>query len=232
MGEFAAALAHEINQPLTAIANYARLARSVAEKTPADTATVAEASERPIAQVERAAEVVRRLRNFIRLGRSEAVAVAVRAADRAGAAALPRRSSTGTASSCRSTSPAICRRSCRHPADRAGHHQPGAQRRRGAHRRRPLRRQDVHRAEREDGLVSICVRDNGPGLRPGSDRARRRAVHHHQARRIGARPFALPLDRRGAWRPALDRRRPDRRQGLLHACALPERSPMPLTPLR
>ena len=65
-GEFAAALAHEINQPLTAIANYARLVKSAT--TPA---AVAGASERLLGQVDRAAEVVRRLRNLIRLGRSE-----------------------------------------------------------------------------------------------------------------------------------------------------------------
>ena len=72
MGEFAAALAHEINQPLTAVANYARLA-----KTAADPAAASEASDRVIAQVERAAEVVRRLRNFIRLGRSETAPITV-----------------------------------------------------------------------------------------------------------------------------------------------------------
>jgi signal transduction histidine kinase len=72
MGEFAAALAHEINQPLTAISNYARLVRTTADPT-----TASEASERLIAQVERAAEVVRRLRNFIRLGRSETAPVTV-----------------------------------------------------------------------------------------------------------------------------------------------------------
>jgi signal transduction histidine kinase len=72
MGEFAAAVAHEINQPLTAIANYARLL-----KGNADQAAAAEASDRLIAQVERAAEVVRRLRNFIRLGRTETASVAV-----------------------------------------------------------------------------------------------------------------------------------------------------------
>jgi two-component system, LuxR family, sensor kinase FixL len=66
MGEFAAALAHEINQPLTAVANYARVARN------APTAAAAcEATDGVIAQVERAAEVVRRLRNFIRLGHGE-----------------------------------------------------------------------------------------------------------------------------------------------------------------
>jgi signal transduction histidine kinase len=66
MGEFAAALAHEINQPLTAVANYARLVKSTA-----DSAAASDASDRLIAQVERAAEVVRRLRNFIRQGRCE-----------------------------------------------------------------------------------------------------------------------------------------------------------------
>jgi signal transduction histidine kinase len=72
MGEFAAALAHEINQPLTAIANYARLV-----KTAADPAAASAAADRLIAQVERAAEVVRRLRNFIRLGRNETAPIAV-----------------------------------------------------------------------------------------------------------------------------------------------------------
>lgn len=72
MGEFAAALAHEINQPLTAVANYARLAKNAADPTAAS-----EAFDRVIAQVERAGEVVRRLRNFIRLGRSETAPIAV-----------------------------------------------------------------------------------------------------------------------------------------------------------
>jgi C4-dicarboxylate-specific signal transduction histidine kinase len=72
MGEFAAALAHEINQPLTAVANYARLVKNAA-----DPAAASEASDRVIAQVERAAEVVRRLRNFIGLGRSETAPIGV-----------------------------------------------------------------------------------------------------------------------------------------------------------
>jgi len=71
-GEFAAALAHEINQPLTAVANYARLVRSAPDR-----AAASEASDRLIAQVERTAEVVRRLRDFIRLGRSEMSPIAV-----------------------------------------------------------------------------------------------------------------------------------------------------------
>jgi two-component system, LuxR family, sensor kinase FixL len=66
MGEFAATLAHEINQPLTAVANYARVARNAPS-----IAAASEAADRVIAQVDRAAEVVRRLRNFIRLGHGE-----------------------------------------------------------------------------------------------------------------------------------------------------------------
>jgi two-component system, LuxR family, sensor kinase FixL len=72
MGEFAAALAHEINQPLTAIANYARVA-----STAQDAAVASQASEKMISQVERAAKVVQRLRDFIQLGRSEAGPIAI-----------------------------------------------------------------------------------------------------------------------------------------------------------
>jgi len=71
MGAFAAALAHEINQPLTAIANYARLAKIAVEKQPPDTETARQAASHAVTQVDRAAEVVRRLRDFIRLGRNE-----------------------------------------------------------------------------------------------------------------------------------------------------------------
>lgn len=71
MGEFAAALAHEINQPLTAIGNYVRSAQNAVTAPTPDLARAAEAAGKASAQVERAGEVVRRLREFIRLGRSE-----------------------------------------------------------------------------------------------------------------------------------------------------------------
>jgi len=74
MGAFAAVLAHEINQPLTAIANYARLAKIAVEKQPPDNEAARQAAGHAIAQVDRAAEVVRRLRNYINLGQNEMVA--------------------------------------------------------------------------------------------------------------------------------------------------------------
>jgi signal transduction histidine kinase len=71
MGEFAGLIAHEINQPLTAIANYARLAKRAIEQNPADTTAASSAAGRAIEQTDRAAEVIRRLREFIRQGRTE-----------------------------------------------------------------------------------------------------------------------------------------------------------------
>jgi signal transduction histidine kinase len=68
VGEFAAAVAHEINQPLTAIANYLRLAKRAAEASPPNIKSAAEASAEALAQVDRAGAVVRRLREFIRGG--------------------------------------------------------------------------------------------------------------------------------------------------------------------
>ena len=77
MGEFAAVVAHEINQPLTAIGNYARLAKRASEQTPPDTEAAVKASREAIAQVDRAGAVVNRLRDFIRLGRVETSPVTV-----------------------------------------------------------------------------------------------------------------------------------------------------------
>lgn len=71
MGEFAAVVAHEINQPLTAIANYARLLRDVCSDSATDVGLARETSTRIIEQVERAATVVRDLREFIGKGRGE-----------------------------------------------------------------------------------------------------------------------------------------------------------------
>lgn len=73
MGEFAAAVAHEINQPLTAVANFVRLAQMASQATPPDVATVKEAAGGAVEQVDRAAAVVRKLREFIQLGRNEKV---------------------------------------------------------------------------------------------------------------------------------------------------------------
>jgi two-component system, LuxR family, sensor kinase FixL len=70
MGELAAGVAHEVNQPLTAAGVYMRLVADSISSGKADTAEVAEIVRKAVAQVDRAGEVIRRLRALVRLDRS------------------------------------------------------------------------------------------------------------------------------------------------------------------
>ncbi len=75
MGEMASSLAHELNQPLTAIANYcsglmARIRSLQNQGQSADPGLLLEALQKTSDQAERAGEVIRRIRNFVQ--RSEA----------------------------------------------------------------------------------------------------------------------------------------------------------------
>jgi C4-dicarboxylate-specific signal transduction histidine kinase len=70
MGELAAAVAHEINQPLTAAGTYARLAVDTLRSGGKDAGDAIETAGKAANQIERAAEVVRRLRALIRLDQS------------------------------------------------------------------------------------------------------------------------------------------------------------------
>ncbi|MBL8700963.1 MAG: MASE1 domain-containing protein [Alphaproteobacteria bacterium] len=67
MGELAAAVAHEINQPLTAAGTYARLVADGLADRPGHDPLLAETARKAASQVARAADVVRRLRALIRL---------------------------------------------------------------------------------------------------------------------------------------------------------------------
>lgn len=77
MGELAAAIAHEINQPLMAAGTYSRLVAESLRGGDIDREALAEMAGKAAAQVGRAAEVVRRLRALIRLDRTGRTAVSV-----------------------------------------------------------------------------------------------------------------------------------------------------------
>jgi C4-dicarboxylate-specific signal transduction histidine kinase len=77
VGEFAAAVAHELNQPLMAAGTYTRLVDDAIRTGRGDADAVAETARKAAAQVERAAAVVRRLRALVRLDRSNRVACRV-----------------------------------------------------------------------------------------------------------------------------------------------------------
>jgi two-component system sensor kinase FixL len=67
-------VAHEVNQPLTAAGIYSRLVADLTSSRSADAAEVAEVAKKAAAQVDRAAEVIRRLRALVRLDRSNRAA--------------------------------------------------------------------------------------------------------------------------------------------------------------
>jgi two-component system, LuxR family, sensor kinase FixL len=67
-GEMAGAIAHEVNQPLTAVTNYGRSVQMLLERERSGPSQVKEIIGKILAEAERAAEVVRRLRDFFRAG--------------------------------------------------------------------------------------------------------------------------------------------------------------------
>lgn len=71
MGEMASALAHELNQPLSAIANYLSGARRLLERAGNSEPRAAEALEKAAEQALRAGEIIRRLRDFLARGEGE-----------------------------------------------------------------------------------------------------------------------------------------------------------------
>jgi two-component system sensor kinase FixL len=66
LGEMAAGIAHEINQPLSAITNYSTAVRNLLERGNYDAVTLKSACEGISEQVQRAGEVIRNLRKLAR----------------------------------------------------------------------------------------------------------------------------------------------------------------------
>ncbi|RXF73221.1 PAS domain-containing sensor histidine kinase [Hansschlegelia zhihuaiae] len=72
LGEMASTLAHEINQPLTAIANYLKGCRRLLERMSGDEVSLMkDAVEQAADQALRAGDVIRRLREFVARGETE-----------------------------------------------------------------------------------------------------------------------------------------------------------------
>ncbi len=72
MGEMASALAHELNQPLSAIANYMKGSRRLLENSQDErVGFVREAMDKAAEQALRAGQIIRRLRDFVARGESE-----------------------------------------------------------------------------------------------------------------------------------------------------------------
>ena len=100
-GEMAAALAHEMNQPLTALATYARASQMLALAAPPDPARLHQTLDRLASESARAGEIVRRMRDFFRTGATELVARSLEdLVQRATEAARPQAMELGVALEC------------------------------------------------------------------------------------------------------------------------------------
>jgi len=66
MGEMAAGFAHEVNQPLTAITNYARVSKRMMAKEEPDLDLLRQTLDKIEAQSHRASEIIRRIRKFMK----------------------------------------------------------------------------------------------------------------------------------------------------------------------
>src|SRR5690625_5086023 len=66
MGEMASSLAHELNQPLTAISNYCMAAVAMVRSEQARPEQLVEALEKTAHQAERAGKIIRRIREFVK----------------------------------------------------------------------------------------------------------------------------------------------------------------------
>ena len=70
MGQMASTLAHELNQPLTAVINYAKAVKRLLDR-PDGADKARETMDKATAQAARAGQIIRRLRNFIEKGQTE-----------------------------------------------------------------------------------------------------------------------------------------------------------------
>jgi two-component system sensor kinase FixL len=71
LGEMASALAHELNQPLSAISNYLRGSRMLLDREEVPLARIGDAVDRAANEAMRAGDVIKRLRDFVARGESE-----------------------------------------------------------------------------------------------------------------------------------------------------------------
>jgi two-component system, LuxR family, sensor kinase FixL len=71
MGQMASTMAHELNQPLTAVTNYLEAGRQLLATGAGGSERLGEIMEKAVAQAQRAGEVIRQLRQFVSKGETE-----------------------------------------------------------------------------------------------------------------------------------------------------------------
>ena len=203
LGELSGSLAHELNQPLTAILSNAQAAQRFLAQSPPRVDKLAEILADIVKSDHRAGAVIQRLRSMLRKEESQRhpldindvveeslrlmrsdllnrqVAVSTDLAD-----ALP------AVSGDRNQLQQVLLNFVINGCDAMDGQE--------ADRRLLVRTQST-----AHGNVEVSVADRGAGIPVGESRAHLRALRDHQGDRHGSGPGHLPLDRRGPWRPAV-----------------------------
>ena len=201
----ASALAHELNQPLTAAASYLNGARRLLDGgRPEDIPMARGAIESAAAQTLRAGQVIRRLREFVSRGESDRqVEDARRLIEEASALALVGAKETGIRVSFEFGS------SVRFVlADKVQVQQVLLNLMRNAvEAMQETERRELAISTRLQDLetVQIAIADTGPGIAPEIAGAIVPALRYQQANRHGRGTFHFAHHHRSAWRPALGR---------------------------
>ena len=171
MGTLAAALAHELNQPLTAIANYMEAGRDLlAQEGAIDRTLLGEAMDEAATQALRAGEIIRSLREFIRRGEADRQPETVSTLLSEGVALA----FIGINSRGIDMDIAVDPRVGRIMANRVQVQQVITNLVRNAVEAmegRPMRILHLSAAPDDDGRVEIIVADSGPGLDPAGERS-------------------------------------------------------------
>ena len=165
MGEMASALAHELNQPLSAAANYLKGSRRLLESDTPDLPRLRDAMEKAADQTLRAGQIIRRLRDFVARGEAEPrIESLPKAIEEAGVLALIGASERGVRVQYK-----IDRRVNLVLADKVQIQQVLVNLLRNAIEamqggdRREL---TVSAAPASDGMIEVAVADTGPGISP------------------------------------------------------------------
>ena len=166
MGEMASTLAHELNQPLTAVMNYVQAAqRMVAAPDRFPPQRIIEIMAKAVDQAARAGEIIRRLREFVRRGETDrALADANQVVREAGELGLIGAREQGIASrfALAASLPPVM-------IDQIQIQQVILNLVRNsveALRQVPRREIAFHTAVSDDGFVEVVISDSGPGLPP------------------------------------------------------------------
>lgn len=171
MGTLAAALAHELNQPLTAIANYMEAGRDLlAQEGAIDRSLLGEAMDEAATQALRAGEIIRSLREFIRRGEADRQPETVSTLLSEGVALA----FIGINSRGIDMDIAVDPRVGRIMANRVQVQQVITNLVRNAVEAmegRPMRILHLSAAPDDDGRVEIVIADSGPGLDPAVERS-------------------------------------------------------------